>query len=53
MVALPRLKVVAGILLDGAGSVLLAERLGDPAFAGLWEFPGGKRRYLGSRRVTH
>ena len=37
-----RLKVAAGILIDGQGRVLLAERLRDHAFAGLWEFPGGK-----------
>lgn len=43
MAALPRLKVVAGILFDEANNVLLAERLGDPVLAGLWEFPGGKR----------
>ena len=27
---------------DADNRVLLAERLGDPSFAGLWEFPGGK-----------
>jgi 8-oxo-dGTP diphosphatase len=37
-----RLKVAAGILIDGQGRVLLAERLRDHPFAGLWEFPGGK-----------
>jgi 8-oxo-dGTP diphosphatase len=35
-------RVVAGILADDAGRVLLAERTGDHALAGLWEFPGGK-----------
>ena len=39
---LRRLAVVAGILRDGAGRVLIAERLGDGPFQGLWEFPGGK-----------
>jgi 8-oxo-dGTP diphosphatase len=34
--------VVAGILFDDEGRILLAERVGDPPFAGLWEFPGGK-----------
>ena len=34
--------VVAGILLDGDGRVLVTERIGDHSFAGLWEFPGGK-----------
>lgn len=36
------IQVAAGILLAD-GKVLLAERQGDPAFAGLWEFPGGKQ----------
>lgn len=35
-------RVVAGILADEAGRVLLAERTGDHALAGFWEFPGGK-----------
>ncbi|MEQ9561352.1 MAG: 8-oxo-dGTP diphosphatase MutT [Woeseiaceae bacterium] len=35
-------RVVAGILENATGQVLLTERLGDSAFAGLWEFPGGK-----------
>ncbi len=39
---LTRLEVVAGILRDGSGRVLIAERLGDGPFKGLWEFPGGK-----------
>lgn len=34
--------VVAGILCDAEGRVLIAERLGGGAFHGLWEFPGGK-----------
>ncbi len=34
--------VAAGILCDSAGRVLIAERLGDGPFHGLWEFPGGK-----------
>ena len=37
-----RIHVAAGILCDADNRVLLAERLGDPSFAGLWEFPGGK-----------
>ncbi len=34
--------VAAGILRDTAGRVLIAERLCDGPFNGLWEFPGGK-----------
>jgi 8-oxo-dGTP diphosphatase len=34
--------VAAGILLDSADRVLIAERLSDGPFHGLWEFPGGK-----------
>ena len=37
-----RIRVVAGILRDGNGRVLLAERKNDHPFNGLWEFPGGK-----------
>ena len=34
--------VAAGILCDPDGRVLIAERLGDGPFHGMWEFPGGK-----------
>ena len=34
--------VAAGILCDARGRVLIAERLGDGPFHGMWEFPGGK-----------
>jgi len=34
--------VAAGILCDPEGRVLIAERLGDGPFHGMWEFPGGK-----------
>lgn len=34
--------VAAGILCDENGRVLIAERLGDGPFHGMWEFPGGK-----------
>ncbi|MGI9247925.1 MAG: 8-oxo-dGTP diphosphatase MutT [Woeseiaceae bacterium] len=34
--------VAAGILCDSEGRVLIAERLGDGPFHGMWEFPGGK-----------
>jgi 8-oxo-dGTP diphosphatase len=34
--------VMAGVLRDSAGRVLLAQRPAGDALAGLWEFPGGK-----------
>ncbi|MDG2107315.1 MAG: 8-oxo-dGTP diphosphatase MutT [Woeseiaceae bacterium] len=34
--------VAAGILCDSQGRILIAERLNDGPFHGLWEFPGGK-----------
>jgi len=34
--------VVAGVIIDGAGSVLVAQRLPGTHMAGRWEFPGGK-----------
>lgn len=34
--------VMAGLLLDGLGRVLLAQRLPGKHLAGMWEFPGGK-----------
>ncbi|NII11431.1 NUDIX domain-containing protein [Oleiagrimonas sp. C23AA] len=34
--------VVAGVLEDAAGQILLARRLPGKHLAGLWEFPGGK-----------
>jgi 8-oxo-dGTP diphosphatase len=37
-----RIRVAAGILRDVEGRVLLAERINDISFRGLWEFPGGK-----------
>ena len=40
-----RLDVVAGILEDAAGRVLITERVDDGPFHGLWEFPGGKIRH--------
>ena len=39
---LKRLNVVAGILRDGQGRVLICERIEQGPFHGLWEFPGGK-----------
>jgi 8-oxo-dGTP diphosphatase len=37
-----RLRVVAGVLSDEQGRVLLAQRAPGKHLAGLWEFPGGK-----------
>lgn len=34
--------VVAGVLVDGAGRILIAQRPPGKHLAGLWEFPGGK-----------
>ncbi|MGN2253500.1 NUDIX domain-containing protein [Frateuria sp. GZRe12] len=34
--------VMAGVLIDPAGSVLLAQRPPGKHLAGMWEFPGGK-----------
>ena len=41
--AAQRLPVVAGVIRDGVGRVLLAQRPPRHQHAGLWEFPGGKR----------
>lgn len=38
----PHFRVAAGILQQDDGRVLIAERLGDGPFHGMWEFPGGK-----------
>lgn len=40
-----RLHVVAGILRNEAGDVLITERVDDGPFHGLWEFPGGKIKH--------
>ena len=37
-----QLHVVAGVVRDGAGRILLSYRLPPRAEGGLWEFPGGK-----------
>jgi 8-oxo-dGTP diphosphatase len=37
-----RLQVVSGIIENGKGDVLLAERPPGKKLAGMWEFPGGK-----------
>ena len=38
----PKIHVVAGILRDAGGRVLIAQRPADKVLAGRWEFPGGK-----------
>jgi len=38
----PEIHVAAGIILNGAGQVLLALRPSHKHQGGLWEFPGGK-----------
>lgn len=37
-----KIRVAAGILFDPVDRILIAQRVGDTPFAGLWEFPGGK-----------
>ena len=39
---MPIVRVVAGILRDGGGCVLIAQRPAGKHLAGSWEFPGGK-----------
>jgi 8-oxo-dGTP diphosphatase len=34
--------VVAGVLVDGRGQILIAQRPAGKHLAGMWEFPGGK-----------
>ncbi len=41
-VSLPPLHVVAGVMFDGDGRLLLAQRPPGKHLAGMWEFPGGK-----------
>lgn len=38
-----RLHVMVGIILNPQGEVLVTQRQAHQDFAGLWEFPGGKR----------
>lgn len=38
----PALLVVAGVVVDPAGRVLMQQRPADRQHGGLWEFPGGK-----------
>lgn len=46
----PPLEVVIGVVLSGDGRFLVQPRAGDPAMAGLWEWPGGKVRAGEPRR---
>ena len=39
---MPELWVVAGLVFDASGRVLIAQRPSGKALAGRWEFPGGK-----------
>jgi len=39
----PVVEVVAGVIQDARGRILLARRTAGRDLAGLWEFPGGKR----------
>lgn len=39
----PHIEVVAGVIRDARGRILLARRTSGRDLAGLWEFPGGKR----------
>jgi 8-oxo-dGTP diphosphatase len=40
--SIPAMHVMAGVLLDDEGRVLLAQRPAGRHQAGMWEFPGGK-----------
>jgi 8-oxo-dGTP diphosphatase len=40
--SIPRIQVVAAVLRDRQGRVLIAERPAGKPLAGFWEFPGGK-----------
>jgi 8-oxo-dGTP diphosphatase len=39
----PAVEVIAGVITDARGRILLARRTEGRDLAGLWEFPGGKR----------
>jgi 8-oxo-dGTP diphosphatase len=48
----PAIHVVAGVLTDAAGRVLIAQRPPGKHLAGGWEFPGGKRDEGESREAA-
>jgi 8-oxo-dGTP diphosphatase len=48
----PVVEVVAGVIADARGRVLLARRTEGRDLAGLWEFPGGKRESGESPQAT-
>jgi 8-oxo-dGTP diphosphatase len=45
-------EVVAGVIADARGRILLARRTEGRDLAGLWEFPGGKREPVESPQAT-
>lgn len=49
---LPRLRVVAAVIEDGHGRVLIGQRPPGKHMAGLWEFPGGKRKAREGREAA-
>ena len=58
MTSRPRKLVVAGLVVDAAGNVLITRRRADQPMGGAWEFPGGKleageRPTDGLRRELH
>ncbi len=52
MAGAPRIVVVAGVLENAAGRVLITQRPAGKHAAGYWEFPGGKRRPGESARAA-